>query len=156
MDSHTCDARKPGYEMRPPIGANSLPCLLPADHWEDHRNAAGKTWPNLSEATCHAPVPTDLTEGRSGDAAEPCFLAHGHDRWTDHANAYVTWRAERHRAVGRTELILALCDDLSAECVELLRPLLRLAELASPEATDAELLAEALVSLDGLFAGLDD
>jgi hypothetical protein len=155
MSKHLCDARKPGSELRPPIGANSLPCALPADHLEDHRNAAGKAWPNLSEATCDAEVPAGLAAGLGGDALEPCFLEPGHDRWTSHSNAYVTWEPQRRYDVPRTELILALCDDLSVECVELLRPMLRLAELAHPEATDAELLADALASLDGLFGALD-
>jgi hypothetical protein len=106
------------------------------------------------EDVCGAPVPAELAEGRTGDAIEPCFLASGHDRWTRHANAYVTWELKRPHTA-RTELLLALCDDLSAECVELLRPLLRLAELAYPEGTDSDLLADALASLEGLFSALD-
>lgn len=112
----------------------------------------------MSEHTCDASVPAGLTEGLGGDALEPCLMEPGHDRFTPHTNAYVTWPAERptvRPTVPRTDLLLALLDGLSAEDVELVRPLLRLAELASPEASDAELLADALVSLDGLFASLD-
>ncbi|MGW4541338.1 hypothetical protein ACWEOP_26155 [Streptomyces chartreusis] len=55
----------------------------------------------------------------------------------------------------RTDLILALADNLSAEDVQLVRPFLRLAELATPTATDAELLADAWESLESLFALID-
>ncbi|MCX4832840.1 hypothetical protein OG746_29325 [Streptomyces sp. NBC_01016] len=154
MDNHTCDAHMPGYELRPPIGARSLPCVLPADHWDDHRNAAGTTWANLSEETCDAAVPEDLAAGLSGDAAEGCLLPVGHARWTPHNNAYVSWPA-RSKRVPRTELILALMDSLSVDDLALLRPFLRLAEMARPDAPDAELLAVALASLDGMFGALD-
>ncbi|MGI5134610.1 hypothetical protein [Streptomyces sp. CA-106110] len=55
----------------------------------------------------------------------------------------------------RTDLILGLLDGLGDEDADLLRDLLRLAELARPEARDEELLADALVSLDALFAAVD-
>ncbi|MGI5516935.1 hypothetical protein [Streptomyces sp. CA-106131] len=55
----------------------------------------------------------------------------------------------------RTDLILGLLDGLGDEDADLLRGLLRLAELARPEARDEELLADALVSLDALFAAVD-
>lgn len=49
------------------------------------------------ERTCDAPVPADLAEGLGGDAAEPCFLDPGHDRWSNHTNAYVTRPAQSER-----------------------------------------------------------
>lgn len=113
----------------------------------------------MTEHTCDASVPADLAAGLSGDAAEPCFLEPGHDQWSDHNNAYVTWPAQRRQArpaVSRADLILSLMDRLSADDAELLRTLLHLAELARPDATDVELLEDALVSLDGLFASVDE
>lgn len=109
----------------------------------------------MSEHTCDAPVPADLAAGLSGDAAEPCLLDHGHDRFTPHNNAYVTWPAASESTVSRVELILALVDGLSTEDVGLVRPFLSLAEMTQPSATDAELLADALSSLDALFTMVD-
>ncbi|MGW6541903.1 hypothetical protein ACWGBH_03455 [Streptomyces massasporeus] len=110
----------------------------------------------MSEHTCDAPVPADLAAGLSGDALEPCLMEPGHDRWTPHNNVYVTWPAQPQATVSRVELILALFDGLSAEDVDLIRPLLRLAEMAQPSAPDAELLADALASLDALFAAIEE
>lgn len=109
----------------------------------------------MSECTCDARVPAELAAGLGGDALEPCLLDHGHDRWTPHNNAYVSWPAVPEATVSRVELILALVDGLSAADVDLIRPFLRLAELAQPTAPDAELLAEALSSLDAVFTMLD-
>ncbi|MFJ7785742.1 hypothetical protein ACIQY8_24170 [Streptomyces albidoflavus] len=105
--------------------------------------------------TCDASVPAVLAKDLSGDAAEPCLLEAGHDRWTPHNNAYVSWPAGPDAPVSRVELILALLDGLSADDVALIRPLLRLEEMARPDAPDHELLAGALTSLNGLFGALD-
>ncbi|MFI6661966.1 hypothetical protein ACIBL8_41380 [Streptomyces sp. NPDC050523] len=59
------------------------------------------------------------------------------------------------RECPRTDLILALADGLTAEDVNVVRPFLRLAELARPDAPDAELLADALVSLDAVWSLAD-
>ncbi|MFI0210953.1 hypothetical protein ACH4OV_20015 [Streptomyces diastaticus] len=119
---------------------SSAPDGLPADVADD-----------LPDSTCDAPVPAGLAEDLSGDAAEPCFLEPGHCRWTRHTNAYVSWPAGPDAPVSQVELILALLDGLSAEDVALIRPLLRLEEMARPDALDHELLAGALASLNGLF-----
>lgn len=109
----------------------------------------------MAEHTCDARVPADLAAGLEGDAAEPCLLDRGHDRWTAHGNAYVSWPSRPEAAVSRVELILALADNLTAEDVDLIRPFLRLAELARPTAPDAVLLADALESLDAVFDTID-
>ncbi|WP_411150209.1 hypothetical protein [Streptomyces sp. A30] len=46
----TCDARKPGFALRPQIGINSLPCALRAGHASDHRNVAGRSWPRTEDS----------------------------------------------------------------------------------------------------------
>ncbi|WP_411150208.1 hypothetical protein [Streptomyces sp. A30] len=104
----------------------------------------------MTEHTCDAPLPADLASGLAGDAAEPCLMEPGHDEFTDHTNAYVSWPTTR--LIPRADLILSLMDSLSADDVELIRPFLRMAELAMPDAPDAELLTDALASLDALFA----
>ncbi|WP_434795177.1 hypothetical protein WN979_14430 [Streptomyces albidoflavus] len=109
---------------------------------------------DLPDSTCDAPVPAGLAKDLSGDALEPCFLEPGHDRFTPHDNAYVSWPASQYAPVARTELILALLDGLSADDVALIRPLLRLEEMARPDALDHELLAGALASLNGLFGAM--
>lgn len=125
--------------------ASSAPDDLPADVADD-----------LPDSTCDAPVPAGLAEDLSGDAAEPCFLEPGHDRWTkQHSNAYVSWPAGPDAPVSRVELILALLDGLSADDVALIRPLLRLEETARPDALDSELLAGALTAFNTLFSALD-
>jgi hypothetical protein len=40
-----CGARRPGWEHGPAIGINRIPCVLPAAHDGEHRNAFAQTWP---------------------------------------------------------------------------------------------------------------
>ncbi|TDC69746.1 hypothetical protein [Streptomyces hainanensis] len=48
MSENTCGARRPGFELRAPIGRNSIPCALDAEHQGDHANAFGDRWTNLN------------------------------------------------------------------------------------------------------------
>ncbi|MGI5141817.1 MULTISPECIES: hypothetical protein [unclassified Streptomyces] len=59
----------------------------------------------MTERTCDAHVPAGLAQNLTGDAAEPCFLVPGHDQWTDHTNAHVTWPRRAGRAALATEAV---------------------------------------------------
>ncbi|RDG35352.1 hypothetical protein DVH02_25775 [Streptomyces corynorhini] len=46
--TETCGAQRPGFEGRPHIGINSIPCVLGTDHEGDHRNAWGQAWERVA------------------------------------------------------------------------------------------------------------
>jgi hypothetical protein len=50
MPQSTCGARRPSFEPRPEIGRNSIPCVLPAGHSDDHANAFHDRWETLTHA----------------------------------------------------------------------------------------------------------
>lgn len=62
----TCGARKPGFDQRPMIGANSQPCVLDVGHGGDHRNVMGRTWPRIAVSVVTASAEDD---GRGSELA---------------------------------------------------------------------------------------
>ncbi|GAA3797190.1 hypothetical protein [Streptomyces chiangmaiensis] len=105
---------------------------------------------DLNVCGAEALVPADHSADTLGELAADCCLVPGHAG--DHFNGMARWAAEE---ASRADLILGLMEGLCTEDAELLRSMLRLAELARPEADDVQLLEDALVSLDGLFAAVD-
>ncbi|GAA0405944.1 hypothetical protein GCM10010357_28600 [Streptomyces luteireticuli] len=72
--THICGALRPGFELRPPIGVNSIPCVRKPGHIGAHEDAWGKTWfsPAPSVVCCQckrttaAPVTIRSIETGSG------------------------------------------------------------------------------------------
>ncbi|MFD3834779.1 hypothetical protein ACFWWC_00750 [Streptomyces sp. NPDC058642] len=62
MSSETCAARRPGFDQRPPIGRNSLPCTQPAYHQGDHSNDFGDRWPVTAREKALAELEADYQE----------------------------------------------------------------------------------------------
>ncbi|WP_431950489.1 hypothetical protein [Actinacidiphila sp. bgisy167] len=60
MSQSICGARRPGYELRAPVGRMSIPCALGAGHECAHANAFGDRWTNIS---------AHISDAQRGDAS---------------------------------------------------------------------------------------
>lgn len=86
----TCGARKPGFDQRPMIGANSQPCVRPAGHDDDHRNVMGRVWPRTAEVAVVSVV-NDVLAAPLPTVDVPTLDTRGEELAALQAQASVLW-----------------------------------------------------------------
>ncbi|RDG35332.1 hypothetical protein DVH02_25810 [Streptomyces corynorhini] len=84
--TETCGAQRPGFEGRPHIGINSLPCFLGTDHEGCHRNAWGQSWervpvpdvnvPDVVCVACGNPTGAPIEIGYVERVSGPGYVQH--------------------------------------------------------------------------------
>jgi hypothetical protein len=113
----TCGARRQGWENEPFRGR--IPCVRPAQHQGDHRDALSQNWAQDGADDCGLRKPGFDQRPMIGKNSQPCTLPADHEG--DHRNALgVRWAAISPERQAAREEFEAQCAADEAELLRLL------------------------------------